>query len=113
MSRRLVGVFVCLLLVVLSTVDTYGRVAHKKISFPLEIETSYFSLDLLDDFGDATQPGLTINWSAREKVTGKLILGMKVRRVILAPPPLVLYELPAQSRLLIHDIFRFQEVFRI
>jgi hypothetical protein len=113
MSRRLVGVFVCLLLIAAASLDTYAGVAHKKIIIPLEIETSYFSLDTLDDFGDAAQPARSINWSAREKVSGKLILGAKVRRVRFTPPPVLLYERPSQARSLTQDIFRLMEVFRI
>lgn len=113
MGRRLIGVSACLLLIVVSTIQLYGQVAHKKIVFPLEIETSYFSLDLLDDFNDASRPGPTVKWSPREKVGGKLIVGEKVRRVRFMPPPIVLYEQPAQTRPVAQDIFRFQEVFRI
>jgi hypothetical protein len=113
MSRRVIAVFMGLLLVAVSTIDTYGRAAQKKIVFPLEIETSYFSLDLLDDFNDALPPARSINWSAREKAAGKLILGAKVRRVRFTPPPMVLFERPCQARLISQDIFRFQEVFRI
>jgi len=113
MSRRLIGIFVGLLLIAVSAIDVYARVARKSIAFPLQIETSYFSLDAMDDFGDAARPGRTINWSAREKVTGKLVLGAKVRRVTLTPPPIVFYERPGPLRLISQDIFRFQEVFRI
>jgi hypothetical protein len=112
MSRRLIGVLVSLLLVALSTLDAYGSVAHKRITFPLDIATSYFSLDPLDDFGGANQPNPNINWSAREKVTGKLILGVKVRRVAFTPPA-VLYEAAIIGRLTGLDILRFQEVLRI
>jgi hypothetical protein len=95
-----------------SAIDTYARAAQKNITFKLDIEASYFSLDSLDDFNDGTRPSRTINWSPREKVSAKLIMGAKVRRIRFTPPPLVLYEQPDQSRLVSQDIFRFQEVFR-
>lgn len=113
MSRRLIGVGLCVLLIAVSTIDTYGRAAQKNITFKLELETSYFSLDSLDDFSDSTRPSRTINWSPREKVTTKLILGAKVRRISFTPPAFVLYEGAGQSRPITQDIFRFQEVFRI
>lgn len=113
MSRRLIGVLACLLLVVVSTIQLYGRVADRKIFFPLEIETSYFSLELLDDFADAARRGPGVKWSAREKLAGKLIIGEKVRRVRLLYPSALLYEPPGQARPVAQDVFRFQEVFRI
>lgn len=113
MTRRLTAILACLLLVVVSTIQLYGGVAHKKIVFPLDIETSYFSLDLLDDFADASHPTPLFKWSAREKVVGKLIFGEKVRRIRFIAPPSILYEQPAQTRPMMQDIFRFQEVFRI
>ncbi|MGH7793474.1 MAG: hypothetical protein ACREQ2_01010 [Candidatus Binatia bacterium] len=113
MGRRFIGVLLSMLLIAVSTIDTYGRAAQKNITFTLEIETSYFSLDLLDDFNDGTRPTRTINWSPREKITAKLILGAKVRWVSFTPPAFILYGRPGQSRLISQDIFRFQEVFRI
>ena len=113
MSRRLIGVLACLLLIAVSTIDAYGRTAQKKVTFPLDLETSYFAVDLLDDFNEGTRPSRTINWSPREKVTAKLIMGAKVRRIIFTPPSAVLYERPSLSRLVSQDIFRLQEVFRI
>ena len=113
MSRRLIGVGLCVLLFAVSTLDTYVRAAQKNITFKLDLETSYFSLDSLDDFSDSTRPTRTINWSAREKATTKLILGAKVRRISFTPPAFVLYERPGQFRPISQDIFRFQEVFRI
>jgi hypothetical protein len=79
----------------------------------LDLETSYFSLDLLDDFSDAGMPVPTTKWSAREKFSGKMLLLAKVRRIRFSPPPLLTLELIAYSQPPIRDVFRFQEVFRI
>jgi hypothetical protein len=96
-----------------STLDAYAEATQKNFSFQLDIETSYFSLDLLDDFGDTTLPMRTISWSSREKVTGNFMLGAKVRRIRFVPPPLISFEPATQPRLASQDIFRFQEVYRI
>ena len=113
MARRWLGVLLCALLLAVSTFDAYAEATQKHFTFTLDIETSYFSLDLLDDFSDGAQPTRTINWSARDKVTGNFMLGAKVRRVKFAPPPLIFFEQAAQSRLTSQDIIRFQEVYRI
>ena len=113
MTRRWIGTLLCALLIGVSTFDAYTEVTQKSFTYTLEFETSYFSLDLLDDFSDAVPPARTINWSAREKATGNFVLGAKVRRVRFAPPPLVPFEQATQPRLTIQDIIRFQEVYRI
>jgi hypothetical protein len=112
MARRCLGILFCALLLGVSTSDAYTEATQKNFTFTLKIETSYFSLDLLDDFSDGAQPARTINWSARDKVTGNFMLGAKVRRIKFAPPPLIFFE-QAASRLTSQDIFRFQEVYRI
>ena len=113
MTRRWIGALLCALLVGVSTLDAYAEATQKNFSFQLDIETSYFSLDLLDDFGDTTLPMRTISWSSREKVTGNFMLGAKVRRIRFVPPPLISFEPATQPRLASQDIFRFQEVYRI
>ncbi|MGH7853319.1 MAG: hypothetical protein ACREP3_07745 [Candidatus Binatia bacterium] len=97
----------------MSTFDAYAEATQKNFSYTLEFETSYFSLDLLDDFSDGIPPTRTINWSSREKVTANFVLGAKVRRVRFAPPPLISFEQATQPRPTSQDIFRFQEVYRI
>ena len=113
MAKRCLGTLLCALLIAVSTFDAYSEATQKNFPFTLHFETSYFSLDLLDEFGDGPQPTRTINWSARDKGTGNFILGAKVRRVRFAPPPLVSLEPATQPRLANQDIFRFQEVYRI
>jgi hypothetical protein len=98
---------------VVSTFDAYTEATQKNSSYTLKLETSFFSLDLLDDFNDGVPPGRTINWSAREKVTGNFVLGAKVRRVRFTPPPMLTFEQAAHPRPTSQDIFRFQEVYRI
>lgn len=113
MAYRVLGAVLCALLISVSTFDAYADVSQKKFSVTLKLETSYFSLDSLDDFNDGGLPGRTINWSSRDKVTGNFMLGAKVRRVKFAPPPLVSFEQAAHPRITSQDIFRFQEVYRI
>ena len=113
MARRWIGALLCALLIGVSTFDAYTEATQKNFSYTLEFETSYFSLDLLDDFSDGIPPTRTINWSSREKVTGTFVLGAKVRRVRFTPPPLISFEQATQPRLTTLDIFRFQEVYRI
>ena len=85
MARRWIGALLCALLIGVSTFDAYTE-ATQNFSYTLEFETSYFSLDLLDDFNDGVPFTRTINWSSREKVTGNFVLGAKVRRVRFVPP---------------------------
>lgn len=113
MAKRLLGALLCALLIGASTFDAFADVTQKNFSFTLQLETSYFSVDSLDDFNDTSLPGRTIKWSAREKVGGNFVLGAKVRRVKFSPPPLFFFELTAHSRLTSQDFFRFQEVCRI
>ena len=113
MARRWIGAFLCALLMAVSTFDAYTEATKKQVSFKLEVETSFFSLDLLDDFNDGAQPPRPISWSARDKVTANFILGAKVRRVRFSPPPLLAFEQATQPRPTSQDIFRFQEVYRI
>jgi hypothetical protein len=113
MSRRLLGVLLCAVLVGVSAFGAYADATKKNFTFTLNIETSYFSLDSLDDFSDTSHPARAINWSSRDKVTGKFMLGAKVRRIKFTPPALILCAHAPQARPASQDIFRFQEVFRI
>jgi hypothetical protein len=113
MARRWIGALLCALLIGVSTFDAYSEATQKNFSQTLEFETSYFSLDLLDDFNDGVPPARTINWSSREKITANFVLGAKVRRVRFTPPPLISFEQATQPRPTSQDIFRFQEVYRI
>ena len=113
MARRWLGAILCALLIGVSSFDAYAEATQKNFSFTLEIETSYFAVDLLDDFSDGPQPTRAINWSARDKVTGNFILGAKVRRIRFTPPPLTAFEQVIQPLLTSQDIYRFQEVYRI
>jgi hypothetical protein len=113
MARRWLGTFLCALLIGVSTFYAYSEATQKHFSFKLHLETSFFSLDVLDDFNDGAQPARPISWSARDKVTGNFILGAKVRRVRFSPPSLISFEQATQPRLTSQDIFRFQEVYRI
>ena len=113
MKRRWLGALLCALLIGVSTSDAYTEASQKNFSLTLNIETSYFSLDALDDANDTAPAGRAMSWSPREKVTGKLILGVKVRRVRFTPPPPVFFEKAAHPGPISQDVFRFQEVFLI
>lgn len=113
MVRRWIGTLLCALLIAVSTFDAYTEATQKTFSYTLKFETSYFSIDLLDDFNDGIPPARTINWSSRERVTSNFVLGAKVRRVRFVPPPLISFEQVTQPQLTSQDIFRFQEVYRI
>ena len=102
----------CALLIGVSTSDAYAEASQKNFHFTLNIETSYFSLDALDDSNDSVPVGRTMSWSPREKVTGKLILGAKVRRIRFTPSPMC-FENAVHPVPISQDVFRFQEVFRI
>lgn len=113
MGRRWLGAVLCALLIGISTSDAYAQATQKNFAFTLNLETSYFSLDFLDDFSDAGLPVPTTKWSAREKFSGKMLLMAKVRRIRFTPPPLLAIEQIPHSQPPIRDVFRFQEVFRI
>jgi hypothetical protein len=113
MGRRLLGALLCALLIGVSASAAYAEAGKKNFTITLEIETSYFSLDLMDDVSDSALPSQTINWSSREKSATNFFLGAKVRRVKFTPPPMMLFEQTAQPRPTSQDIFRFQEVYRI
>ena len=113
MKRRWLGALLCALLIGVSTSDAYAEASQKNFHFTLNIETSYFSLDALDDSNDTVPAGRAVSWSSREKITAKLILGAKVRRVRFTPPPPTFFESAAHPRTISQDVFRFQEVFRI
>ena len=113
MARRWIGALLCALLIAVSTFDAYAESTQKNFSYTLKFETSYFAMDLLDDFNEGIPPARTINWSAREKVTGNFLLSIKVRRITFAPPALMSFEQAEQPRLTSRGIFRFQEVYRI
>src|SRR6185503_266720 len=111
MARRWLGILLCALLIGVSTFDAYAGATQKNFSFILNIETSYFSLDALDDSNDMAPASHAVSWSPREKVSGKLIFGAKVRRVRFTPPPRLFYEKAAHPQPISQDVFRFQEVF--
>ena len=113
MVKRVLGALLCALLIGASTFDAFAEVMQRNFPFTLKIETSYFSIDALDDFSDGSHPARSIDWSSREKITGNFTLGAKVRRVKFTPPPLAFFEQAAHPRIASQDIFRFQEVYRI
>lgn len=113
MTRRLLGVLLCLLLIGVSISAAYADATRKNYTFTLNIETSYFSLDSMDDVNDAAPPSQQINWSLRDKSASNFLLGTKVRKIKFTPPPMVHFEQTAQPRPASQDIFRFQEVYRI
>lgn len=113
MIRRLLGALLCLVLIGVSSSAAYADATKKNYTFTLEIETSYFSLDSMDDVSDAAPPSQQINWSLREKSASNFLLGPKVRKIKFTPPSMMLFEQTAQPRPASQDIFRFQEVYRI
>ena len=113
MTRRLLGALICALLLSAATFDAYSEAAQTTFSTIFEFETSFISLDSLDDFGDSSFPGRSLDWSPREKVVAKLMLGTALRRIKLAPAAVPDGENVVHSRETFRDLFRFQEVYRI
>jgi hypothetical protein len=113
MIRRLIGALLCVLLFGAATFDVYADVAKKDVSITLQFETSYFSLDPIDDANDTPYPDGIVSWSLREKVVTKLLLSSPLRKIRLTMPALLPCERLSQSRLMHQDPFRYQEVYRI
>src|SRR5512135_2313603 len=113
MTRRLLGVILCVLLLSAATFDTYAETVQSSFSAIFEFETSFISLDSLDDFSDSTFPGRTMEWSPREKVNAKLMLATTPRKIRFSPARAESCEVGANSRQAFLDLFRFQEVYRI
>jgi hypothetical protein len=103
----------CFAMMSLAVCSAYAEVAKKDGSLQLRFETSYVSLDLLDDFGDAPYPDGIVSWSPRGNAITKLMLGTSVRKVRLVPPAVVFFERPAHSGLTSQDLFRYEKVYRI
>ncbi|MGE5218182.1 MAG: hypothetical protein ACM3SP_14365, partial [Chloroflexota bacterium] len=76
-------------------------------------ETSFLSLDSLDDFGDNSFPSRSLDWSPREKVGAKLMPGAIPRKIKFAPTAVINGDGLVYDREAFRDLFRFQEVYRI
>ena len=113
MIRRLTGALLCVLLFGAATFDVYAGVAKKDVSVTLQFETSYLSLDPIDDASDTPYPDGIVSWFLREKVVAKLLLGGPLCKVRLPLPATLPYEPLSQSRLIYQDLLRYQEVYRI
>ena len=113
MVRRLIGALLCVLLSGAATFDAYADIAKRDVSITLHFETSYFSLDPVDDAADTPYPDGIVSWSLREKVVSKLLLSSPVRKFRFAMPAMLPRERLLQSRMTYQDLFRYQEVYRI
>jgi hypothetical protein len=113
MAGRLLGALLCAFLLCAASFDVYAAAAQKNFSAILEFETSFTSLDSLDDFNEGGFPGRTVDWSSRAKSVAKWMLGSIPRRSKLAPPTIALCKQASHSRQAFQDLYRFQEVCRI
>jgi hypothetical protein len=113
MIRRLIGALLCFVMMSAAVSSAYADAVKKDGSFELRFETSYVSLDPLDDFSDAPYPDGIIGWSPRGNSIIKLLLSSSIRKVRFTPPAIVFFERPAHSGLTSQDLFRYEKVYRI
>lgn len=93
--------------------SVYAEAVKKEGSFQLRFETSYVSLDPMDDSSDTPYPAGIVSTSPRGSGLIKLMPATIVRKVRFTPPTLVFFERPAHSGLISQDLFRFEKVYRI
>ncbi|HEX7233124.1 MAG TPA: hypothetical protein VF452_22260 [Candidatus Binatia bacterium] len=84
-----------------------------KDSLKLHLESSYVSLDPVEDTGDTSQPYVNSNWSSHEKIAPKLILGPLARIVRSIQAPVLCREPSVISRVTHQNKFQYHEVWRI
>jgi len=113
MVRPVLGILLCLLMISAATAEIYGVAVKRVYPIELRLETSYFSLDLLDDLNDTPYPDGIASRSPRGNTIIKLMLSASVRKFRFLPPTMVLVERPARSRLTSQDLFRLEKVYRI
>jgi hypothetical protein len=113
MIRRLTGALLCFVMISAAVSSAYAEAVKKDGSFQLRFETSYVSLDPLDDFSDAPYPDGIISSSPRGNSIIKIPLGSVIRKVRFTPPAIVFFERPSHSALTSQDLFRFEKVYRI
>ena len=113
MPRRVFGALLCALLLSAASFDFFAEASQKSFSSIFEFETSYISLDSLDDAAEGGLPGRTVAWSPRERIIAKLMLGTAPRRIKFVPGAMTDCVAPASSRQAFQDLSRFQEVCRI
>ncbi len=113
MARRVLAALLCALLLSAASFDFFAEASQKSFSAILEFETSFISLDSLDDATDGGFPTRTVAWSPREKIIAKLMLDTTARRIKFAPAAMADCVGTANSRQTFQDLFRFQEVYRI
>ena len=112
MIRRLAGALLCLFVMSAAVSSAYAEAVKKDGSSELRFETSFVSLDPLDDFGDAPYPDGIISWSPRGKAIIKMF-GWSLRKIRFVPPAMVFFERPPHSWLISQDLFRYEKVYRI
>jgi hypothetical protein len=113
MVRRLIGALLCFAIISAAVSSVYAEAAKKEGSFELRFETSFVSLDPLDDSSDAPYPEGIVSASPRGNGVMKLTPGYAVRKLRFTPPPLVFFERSAHSGLISQDLFRYEKVYRI
>jgi hypothetical protein len=113
MVRRLIGVFLCFAIISAAVSSVYAEAAKQEVSFELRFETSFVSLDPLDDSSEAPYPEGIVSTSPRGNGVIKQMPGYTVRKLRFIPPTLVFFERPAHSGLMSQDLFRYEKVYRI
>ena len=113
MIRRVTGALLCFVIMSAAVSSVYAEAVKKDGPFKLRFETSYVSLDPLDDFGDAPYPDGIISSSPRGNSVLKVLLASSIGKVRFIPPAIVFFERPAHSALTSQDLFRFEKVYRI
>jgi hypothetical protein len=113
MKRRLLGAMLCLFVISAGATATYAAFSHFDYRITIQLEPSFFSLDLFNDFGDTEYPDGVVIRSARDKVSLKLSLGFKVkvaRFIAQSFRTTQSFPYPFYSQ---QELYRYQEVFRI
>jgi hypothetical protein len=113
MARRLIGAFLCVAIIIAALSSVYAEAAKKEGSFELRFETSFVSMDPMDDSSEAPYPHGIFSNSLRGKGVIKLMPASTVRKLRFTPPALVFFERPAHSGLISQDLFRYEKVYRI
>jgi hypothetical protein len=113
MVRRLFGVLLCLFTLSAATSELYNQTDKNTLPMELRFETSYVSVDPLDDSGGLPYRGGFANTSPRVNTVTKLMLSATVRKFRFQLRPAESFERAGHSRLTDQDLFRLEKVFRI
>ena len=113
MARRVLGLFLCGLLLSAASFDFLADASQKNAAAMFEFETSWIAPEVLDDSTEGRLPSHTVAWSRREKIVAQWIPDTTPRRIKFSPAAIRNSGGIANFRQTFQDLFHFQEVCRI